>query len=194
MRRNEVLFAVIGGVVGAVLTMSAGSIAPLGAQNEVKDAEFGTISCSSILLKDLDGTIYGGMYILNNRGLLYMDRKGNSGRVSVSVDEHGGYVQVRDKDNKMAGISSDETGGLVEVFDKNGERKAHMKADGDGGEVAVYGESGAGAIMRVKEHGGAFSMYGKGNDQVRAMLSVNEYGNGALSTWDKNGYRLATLK
>ena len=35
MRRKEVLFAVIGGIVGAVLVMAAGSFSPLGAQNEV---------------------------------------------------------------------------------------------------------------------------------------------------------------
>ena len=35
MRRKEALYAVIGGVVGAVLVMATGSFAPLGAQNEV---------------------------------------------------------------------------------------------------------------------------------------------------------------
>ena len=41
MRRKEALYAVVGGVVGAVLVMVAGSFSPLGAQNELKDAEFG---------------------------------------------------------------------------------------------------------------------------------------------------------
>ena len=45
MLRKEILIAVIGGVIGAVLAMAAGSIAPLGAQNEVKDAVFATIEC-----------------------------------------------------------------------------------------------------------------------------------------------------
>ena len=33
MRRKEVMYAVIGGVVGTVLTMAAGALAPLGAQD-----------------------------------------------------------------------------------------------------------------------------------------------------------------
>ena len=44
MTRKEALIAVIGGVVGAVLVMAAGSISPLGAQNGVRDAEFGKIT------------------------------------------------------------------------------------------------------------------------------------------------------
>lgn len=55
MKRKELLFAVIGGIVGAVLVMAAGSIAPLGAQNEVKDAEFGKIICRSILVRNEPG-------------------------------------------------------------------------------------------------------------------------------------------
>ncbi|MDE0301206.1 MAG: hypothetical protein OXN17_21465 [Candidatus Poribacteria bacterium] len=43
MKRKEALFAVIGGVVGAVLVMAAGLFSPLRTQREVTDAEFGTI-------------------------------------------------------------------------------------------------------------------------------------------------------
>ena len=41
MRRKEVLYAVIGGVVGTVLTMAVGALAPLGAQDEPKDLNVG---------------------------------------------------------------------------------------------------------------------------------------------------------
>ena len=44
MRRKEVLIAVIGGVVGAVLVMVMGSLSPLGAQNELRDVEFAKIT------------------------------------------------------------------------------------------------------------------------------------------------------
>ena len=36
-------------------------------------------------------------------------------------------------------------------------------------------------------------VFGRGNIYSRAKMGVNEYGNGAVSTWDKNSYRLATL-
>lgn len=31
------------------------------------------------------------------------------------------------------------------------------------------------------------------HEATRAVMGVTHYGNGAVSTWDKNGYRLATL-
>ena len=31
--------------------------------------------------------------------------------------------------------------------------------------------------------------FGKGNSKSRAAMGVTAYGNGAVSTWDKNGYR-----
>ena len=43
MRRKEVLFAVVGGIVGAVLAMVAGLFSPLGAQHERTDVVFGEI-------------------------------------------------------------------------------------------------------------------------------------------------------
>jgi len=66
MRRKEVLLAaVIGGVVGAVLVMAAGSIAPLGAHNEhPPDAEFAEITCRRLrVISENDGNrvILGAM-------------------------------------------------------------------------------------------------------------------------------------
>ena len=64
MKRREVLFAVIGGVVGAVLVLAAGAFAPLGAQNEAADAEFDTITCRKLVSEgcpahaDWDGDRY----------------------------------------------------------------------------------------------------------------------------------------
>lgn len=48
--------------------------------------------------------------------------------------------------------------------------------------------------MNVDENGGVVSVYGRGSDYSRALMGVSESGNGAVSTWDKNGDRLATLK
>lgn len=48
--------------------------------------------------------------------------------------------------------------------------------------------------LSITEHGGNVAVFGKGSKQARATMVVNEYGNGAVSTWNKTGYRLATLK
>ena len=82
MRRKEALFAVIGGVVGAVLVMAAGLLSPLGAQNAVRDVEFGKITCREIRVVDTEG-----------EALVVIDRR-----------EHGGAVVVRNKDGKSGAV------------------------------------------------------------------------------------------
>ena len=100
MRRNEVLFAVIGGVVGGVLVMAAGWLSPLGAQNEVRDAKYDSITCRRIWLEGLNGEIYGGMYILGDRGVVYVSSGSYPGMVSMSVSEHGGMSKCETKIGK----------------------------------------------------------------------------------------------
>lgn len=65
---------------------------------------------------------------------------------------------------------------------------------GEGRIVIVGGKDGQIASWSTDEDGGVAGVFGKGNDQSRVVIGVNEYGNGAVSTWDKNGYCLATLK
>ena len=43
--------------------------------------------------------------------------------------------------------------------------------------------------MNVDEHGGQVDVFGKVDNKTRVVVGINEYGNGAVSTWDKNGYR-----
>ena len=126
MNRKAGLYAVIGGVVGAVLTMAVCSVMPIGAQNG--DATFGEITCTGLRVVDAGGDGLAG--------------------VIMGVNKNGGMVQVR----------------------------------GKGSTAAVQ--------VGIKEHGGAVAVYGKGSDKSRAIMSVNEYGNGGVSAWDKNGYRL----
>ena len=92
-----------------------------------------------------------------------------------------------------------EDGGSVRVFGKDGkEGSAQMVINDNGGSVAVRGKDGEGkrvmAKMAINDNGGSVAVHGKGNTDSRAVMGVNEYGNGAVSTWDKNGYRLTTLK
>ena len=130
MKRREVLFAVIGGVVGAVLVMAAGAIAP-----EVKDAKFREVAC---------------------RALKVVDAAGES-VVSMSAAPLGGVVLVGDKNgNLMVSIGVSERGGLVAVSSKLGEQ---------------------GFLRRQ-----------------RVVMTTNEYGDGEVLTWNRNGDRAATLK
>ena len=80
------------------------------------------------------------------------------------------------------------------MYGKDGEETAGMKIYENGGSVYVHGKDGGGiARMEIDEDGGSVAVYGNDGKQ-RVGIGVNEYGNGGVSTWDKNGYRLKTLK
>ena len=98
-------------------------------------------------------------------GLTVVDKQGNVA-VALDTDEHGGVVGVYGKDGGSAGMGIGEHSGFVRVHRKDGGR----------------------ASMTTNEHGG---FVGVANNQCknRAVMGINEFGNGAVSTWDKNGYR-----
>ena len=161
MLRKQVLAAVIGGIVGAVLVMAVGTIAPLGAQNEVKDAKFGKITCTELSVVFPNGERAATILPAGRGGLIVVASKG------TKDNPEGSAVH----------IGVDENGGMVYLF-------SNVKGDGGRGGVGVT----------IDEYGGKVAVFGKGTAIPRAVIDVNEYGNGAVSTWDKNGYRLATLK
>ena len=55
--------------------------------------------------------------------------------------------------------------GIASVLDKDGKAKVAMTVDENRGHVVVYGK----------------------NAESKASMGVDDYGNGAVSTWDKNG-------
>ena len=153
LRKQVFAAAVIGGVVGAVLTIFAlqGLVLPLGAHEG--DVSFGTVTCRELNVVDKAGDKvvwlwFGGVNVF-----------GDEGMVSMSVQEHGGQVLAISMEDKVRG-----------------------------------------AKMSCNEHGGGMMVFGKVDNAdnienaVRVVMGVDEYGNGAVDTWDKNGYRLATLK
>ena len=81
--------------------------------------------------------------------------------------------------------------GRLYVFGGDGKIRASMGTVKHGGEVRVTDKhEKKGAKMGVDEHGGMVAVSGKAGRDSKAVMGVNEYGDGALSTWDKNGYRL----
>ncbi|MDE0298091.1 MAG: hypothetical protein OXN17_05630 [Candidatus Poribacteria bacterium] len=181
MRKKEVLFAVIGGVVGAVLTMAAGSIAPLGAQNEVKDVEFGKIACRGITVKNqaMPGQ---GVTV----GPLGVGVWGDEGSVDLRV-KSGAGIRVSDGRGRVE-IGVDEQGGLVKVRGKNGEGGARMGIDEHGGAVWVHGKDRTSmATMRIMEQGGFINCYSNTESSGTAGIGINEHGHGLVVVLDADG-------
>ena len=98
-------------------------------------------------------------------------------------------LRVVDADGKTrVYLTTDEYGGLVYALGKDGKPAVALDITEHGGRVKAFGKDGkSGALFRVTEHGGRVHLPGKG--EGKAVMSINEYGNGAVSTWDKNGYR-----
>ncbi len=143
MKQDAIYAAIIGGVVGAVLVMAAGSFAPLGAQNDVKDAEFGTITCDEVRVRGADG--YAS--------------------VVINSEEHGGSVVVYGEKG-VAIMTIDKTGGRINVAGHKGD--ARMSIGGHGGFVAVNDKNPSidrGALMGVDKNNGFVMLNGK-NGQI----------------------------
>ncbi len=168
MQRKEVLcVAVIGGVVGAILVMAAGLIAPLGAQNEVKDAEFGKITC---------------------RRLEVSDPVSGETKITLGFDGDYSYIAVKGKQSpglftQTAGvfISASEDIGKVRVYSPKGDVELVISDYQSGGVVRIHPE--------IK-----FPPVQGESPFPRVKIGLDDNGDGTVSTWDKNGNRSSTLK
>ena len=96
-------------------------------------------------------------------------------------------LTVVDADGKTrVNLTTDEYGGVVSAFGKDGKLAAWLCVNEHGGRVAAYGKDGKSrAALGVIEHWGFVQVKGKG--EAMAVMSINEYGNGAVFTYDKNG-------
>ena len=80
-------------------------------------------------------------------------------------------------------LVSDEDGNTVSVFNK-----APKVIKGDTMQVIEALSVKEAVRLGATEHGGRIDAFNK-QGKNRAVMGVTEYGNGAVSTWDKNGYR-----
>ena len=99
-----------------------------------------------------------------------------------------GLTVVDKQGNVAVALDTDDANGSVLVFGKDGGAAA-MNINADGGSVAVYNNQGTTCVLvSVNEDGGFVSVINN-QGKPRAAMGVTEYGDGVVSTWDKNGYR-----
>ena len=165
MNTNQKLGYMVGGgaLVAVGMAVAAFVVSPVTAQRD----KFDTIQCSRLVVVDADSKM----------------------RISLGVDEHGGRVDAYGNDGKSGVILRiEEEGGVVAAHGKDGESSAVLGIFEYGGIVGVGGKDGKSrASLSIAEHGGHVEVFGKAKGT--AVMAINEYGNGAVSTWDKNGYR-----
>ena len=176
MKRELIYAAAVGGCVGALMTMVLGWGLPLGAQSESpadrKDGYFNEITCQRLRVVGapfglpVDLQLPGCKTEIDATGVVVKSDDAWTSMVALGIDIHGskGSITNIDSDSIVVGRTDD----MRSV-------RASVQLD-------------------VNEHGGRVWVFGKGSNEARVVIGVNEYGNGAVSTWDKNGYRLANLK
>ena len=165
MNKKERLYAVIGGCVGAVLTMLVCSFFPLDVRSQAH--RFGEITCTELKVLSING---------NEMIKLTSDEQGGRvsiyatdkirGAIGMGISEHGGRVTVMGKDgNAMVDIN--KHGGLVTVLGKSDDGSVTMEIDEIGaGTVSVVSEKvdGDADFISIHHdgHGGSIKLWGRG--------------------------------
>ena len=138
---KEALYAVIGGIVGAALTLAVCSFFPLGAQS-LSDSVFDTVTCSRLRVVDSEGRLKVKMFVKNGDGgggIGVLDKEGIP-VVGLDAGEHGGNVVVFKKGrlNAQASMSVDENGGRVSVAGKGSQTSQASMAVTSSGSGGVF--------------------------------------------------------
>ena len=189
MKHYLVISGIVGGIIGSVLT--ALLISPAKAHRD----KFGEIECTRLAIVDAEGnerillSTNLSEHVLSHKvtaqGVRVSDTK-----VRVLGTEYGGRVQVYDEDGAtVVLLDSDKLGGYITVSGKDGISGVQLKNLEHGGFIGASGKNAvSGVSLGLREHGGFVDVKGK-NAIPSVLLGIDEHGNGAVSTWDKNGYR-----
>ena len=166
MKRELIYAAAVGGCVGALMTMALGLVLPLGAQSQ-SDGHFDEITCRRLRVVADNGS--DSETTIDLMGMLV---KGAGLRTHIFPMG----IQIRNSN----GVTN-MTGGVISVKNTTGGVISVKKTDDNDPRAVKLG---------IDEYGGLVEVFGKGDYTSRAVMGVNQYGNGAISTWDKNGNRL----
>ena len=166
--REKLGYSALGGLL-MLVGMLAANLTPLTAQRD----SFGEITCT---------------------GLKVVDSEGNQ-RVRLTGYPDGGIVAACDSNgNLRTSLVGFEEGGKIFVMGHGGEERVTIGVDENGGQIVVHHKDGKSRVaMWSAKDGGQLVVYGN-DGKPRGDIGVNEYGKGEISTWDRKGNRLATLK
>ncbi|MDE0043432.1 MAG: hypothetical protein OXT74_15440 [Candidatus Poribacteria bacterium] len=151
--REKLGYIALGGVLMLIGMLAAALFSPMGAQNEVKDAEFETIICRELKVVRPDGRTAVSI------SFGHCDISGDVG--SIYAGDYGGQIFVYDRHGELStGIGFDGSGGRVDVRGK-GESQAYMGISEHGGFVHALGKGELRTYVGIGEHGGIVEVRGK---------------------------------
>ena len=144
---------------------------------------------SGVLVKNNKG--YASMMVADT-GIVSVGRELDKPMAFMSFNANGGQLKIGEKTGTqiIAAMAASDNGGVITVGDKETKRSVTLAIVGDGGMLSVAGKDGGRVDIAVDKYGGRIGIFGKGGNKERAGIGVNEYGNGTIGLWDKNGYRI----
>jgi len=191
MKRKEVLIAVIGGCIGAVITMMVGLLSPLQviAQSQPQDAEFGTLRLRQL-------------HIVNAKGQATVSIEGSEDKTSISMRAHS---IVPGQPNSEITFRADAYGASIDmgkILIKADKNNCNLSMSGEHNIIKMFNQKkniGAVAIA-TDDRGGEVSVKGKPHNIKRQMfdyrassagasMSIDKNGDGVFNAWDAKGLR-----
>ena len=190
---HKLRYMALGGLLMFIGMLTASVLMPsLVAQRD----KFGEIECTGLRVVDSEGDAVI-VFSTNQMDVVRMLVSANTGQNGnkpevwiISGDNQAGVHVFGDNGKGQARLYAGEDGGQVDIWGSDRKLKATVNGDNDeqGGQVAVFGNDHASeAVLKIDHHGGVLRTYGR--TQGSAAMGINQYGNGAVTTWDKNGYR-----
>lgn len=185
------LYAVIGGCIGAGLTMMVGLLSPLQviAQSQPQDAEFGTLRCRQL-------------HIVNAKGQATVSIKGSDESASISMRAHS---IVPGQPNSEITLTADAYGAEIDMgkisikADKNA---CHLSMSGEHNIIKMFNrkknvgtvaiattDSGPSVSVKGKPHNIKRQMFDYRASSAACQMSIDKNGDGVFKAWDANGRR-----
>ena len=143
------------------------------------------IIIGQIITPDIEAQSNGVFDKIQCREIEVVDKDGETA-IRLYTTKHGGDIRMDSKDGRIANMGIGEDGGVFYLSGKDSV-SATMLTKAHGGIVEVSGNGGS-AEMGTDEHGGRVDVFNN-QDKNRAAMGVDAFGNGVVSTWDKNGDR-----
>ena len=182
-----IIFSLFGGLIAGRLFTRKISITEEDKQLEILTVgELNIVDESSKLRMKLGkGMVEGGygLFLYDEKGLMRIsiEPSGRRSRIviignNVHSETFGNTFYVQDLDKGSAYFRVSDDGPEIGFRDKNGNTAAKMSTNKYGGNFTVYEKVN---YFRLEEE-----------DKIRASIGRNEYGNGAINLWDKNGHRI----
>ena len=153
--------------------------------------EFGAIECTKLTVVDDHGNIRVVIKPDGGFGGGNVHVYGENGGIAAELNGgyRGGSVVTNDKHGRTTALlHSWLKNGVIGVQDDANRRMVTLGVNDQGGEVIVNGKNrGSQVRLIVTESGGHLQVNGMGKGA--AAMRINEYGDGDVTTWDKNGNR-----